>query len=175
MISNLTPPKKTETPKDFTNYKLDGGFIQPLWKISVKMGTSSPKYGMQIQKSLSCHQPDKHLTLAYELTNDSSGPLPTGHQRLCHFASAFSSHLPGFWLWQQQTHKPSPHLADWAASRWQGEVWSQVVIAVPAVFIGWWWNAWQITVEDGQFLFHVSEFCVGNCGKRSLFLKWAVF
>ena len=32
-------------------------WFQPLWKIWVKMGSSSPKFGMKISKYFSCHHP----------------------------------------------------------------------------------------------------------------------
>ena len=59
--------KETKTWRELQKWDLNdttsSWWFQPLWKILVKMGSSSPIFGLNIKKYLSCHHPDIFLLL----------------------------------------------------------------------------------------------------------------
>ena len=60
---------------------------QPIWKILVKMGSSSPIFGCEHKKYLSCHQPATYRT--YQLLQDMLGyRAPRGRSSHCKKSSS---------------------------------------------------------------------------------------
>ena len=55
LVQQLESRTSTNQQMWFLDIILVGGWTNPTWKIWVKMGSSSPMFGMKIKKKLSCH------------------------------------------------------------------------------------------------------------------------
>ena len=73
MISGISLSWKKNQSED--QWKIQSAWwFQPIWKKTVKMGSSSPIFGVKMKKCLSCH----HLAISLVMANTHAQPLKAG-------------------------------------------------------------------------------------------------